>query len=652
MKRRKGIFTNYFDTELGNKSVKVKRLKKGELVDGFIESNIDIPEEETAKEKVSYRFLYFFCFLALSLLFLKLLDLQVVKGNYFFDLAKGNRIRFQIVRSPRGLIYDAKGNPLVKNVANFQIIVEPFDLPKDQSQKTELLNSLSVDLNVPIEEVVKTVGGLTVNSLDPKIIKDNVDQETALKIKLKYKDFSAVSVEVSPSREYLDSNFSHTTGYIGRVSKEDYEKHKDTYDVNDYSGKSGLELSYEDYLKGKNGKRMVEVDAEGRVVRTLGSEDQAQAKMGNDIVTSLNVDLEREMVNALRAGLEKGHSKAGSVVAINPQNGQILGMVSLPSFDNNVFVKGIKPEDYKALAEDPAKPLFNRAIAGTYPSGSIIKPVIASAGLEEKVITPGTTIHDKGSIVVKNQYNPAIEYVFKDWKSSGHGSVNVNKAIAESCDVFFYHVGGGYQNFKGLGASRLEKYLKLFGLGEKSGIDLPHEEAGLVPTPDWKVKVKGETWYSADNYHLAIGQGDLLVTPLQAANFTAAVANGGTLYKPQIVTKVTDAGSNTVKQFTPEAIRTGFINPKNIDVVRQGMRGAVTYGTARSLNSLPFEVAGKTGTAQYGPNNSKLHAWFTAFAPYSNPEIAVAVIVEGGGEGNEIALPVTRQILEYYFSHK
>ena len=652
MKRKRGIFTSFLDTDVKRKGFLVKRSKGGKLVDSFIEPGNDMPEEEADKEKVFYRYIYVFCFIALSILFFKILDLQLLHGDYFYSLAKGNRIRYQIVRAPRGLVFDNKGNPLVKNVANFQIVIEPFDLPKEESKRTEFINALSKDLEMHPDEInnIVSIGGE--DSLDPKIIKDNIGQEVALKIRLKYRDFSAVAVEFSPSREYLDANLSHVIGYIGRISKDDYEEDRNVYDVNDYSGKNGLELSYEEHLKGSNGKRMVEVDAEGRVVRTLGSEDQAEAKMGNNLITSLDISLELQMVNALKAGMDNSGSKAGSVIAINPQNGNILGMVSLPSFDSNIFVKGIKPEEYKALIEDPAKPLFSRAVSGIYPPGSIIKSVIASAGLEEKVITPSTTIYDPGQLIVKNQYNPAIEYVFKDWKPQGHGTVNVNSAIAESCDIFFYHIGGGFEKFKGLGASRLEKYLKLFGLGSKSGIDLPNEVDGLVPTPDWKSEVKGEGWYTADNYHLAIGQGDLLATPLQAANFTTAVANGGILYKPRIVQKVTDQDGNIVKEFAPEVIRQGFINPNNIEIVRKGMRSTVTYGTARSLNSLPFAVAGKTGTAQFGPNNSKEHAWFTAFAPYDNPEIALVVLVEGGGEGNEVAVPVARQILEYYFSNK
>jgi penicillin-binding protein 2 len=374
--------------------------------------------------------------------------------------------------------------------------------------------------------------------------------------------------------------------------------------------------------------------------------------MGNNIVTSLDKDFQKAIADALSEGMNKSGAKAGSVIALNPKNGNVLGMVSLPSFDNNLFAKGISSDKYSELLNDPAKPLFNRSVSGTYPSGSVIKPVIAAAALQENVVNINTTVLSTGSLVLKNQYNPEIEYVFPDWKPGGHGRVNVIGAIANSVNTYFYYIGGGYESFKGLGASRLEKYLKLFGLGPKLGIDLPGEVDGLVPTPEWKEEVQGETWYTADNYQMSIGQGNLLVTTLQVVSYTSTIANGGTLYKPRVVQKIVDQKDSLVKEYVPEIIRKDFVSRENIDIVKQGMRETVISGSARSLNSLSFEVAGKTGTAQYGPNNSKQHAWFSAFAPYENPEIALVVLLEGGGEGSSYAVPVARKILEYYFNNK
>jgi penicillin-binding protein 2 len=649
----KRIFTGYFENNVSERGYRVSGKNKGKMLDDMSISDEGISEDAIEAQSTSYKYIYFLLFFFFAIIFLKIADLQITKGDYYYNLSKGNRIRYQIVRAPRGIIYDKNGVAIVKNVANFIIVIEPFDLPKDTAERSKLFASLSADLNIPQEELEKNIPISNENQfLDPKIIAENLDQETAFRIKMKYQDYPAVTIESSLAREYLNTNLSHLTGYIGRISKKEYDSNPSKYDVNDYVGKNGLEFSYEDYLSGTNGKQMVEVDAQGRVVRPIGTQDQLNPKMGNNVITSIDSGLEAEMANALSDAMKASGSKGGSAIAINPTNGQILGIVSLPSFDNNLFSRGIKQEDYQRLINDPTKPLFSRAINGTYPAGSVIKPVIAAAALQENIVNINTTVQSTGALIIKNKYDSSIEYRFPDWKSGGHGTVNVLKAIAESVNTYFYYVGGGYENFQGLGASRLEKYLELFGLGNPLGIDLPNEASGLVPTPEWKQVEKNEGWYTADNYQMSIGQGNLLVTPLQVASYTAAIANGGTLYKPYIVSKVVDQNGNIVKDFTAQSLRSNFISPQNIGIVRQGMRMTVTDGTAKSFRDLPFTVGAKTGTAQYGPNNSKEHAWFTAFAPYESSEIAVSVIVEGGGEGSVAAAPVAKRILEYYFNNK
>jgi penicillin-binding protein 2 len=334
-------------------------------------------------------------------------------------------------------------------------------------------------------------------------------------------------------------------------------------------------------------------------------------------------------------------ANSGSVVAINPQNGEVLAMVSIPTYNNNLFAKGISNDDYQKLINDSGKPLFNRAVSGTYPSGSTIKPFMASAGLQESVITTNTTINDSGEIAVGN-------YVYHDWKA--HGLVSVSKAIAESCDVFFYAVGGGWDKIKGLGVAKIDDYLTKFGFGGKLGIDIPGEAGGLVPSPKWKEQAKNESWYLGDTYHMSIGQGDFLVTPLQLANATAAIANGGQVLKPYIVKEIKDNNGTVVKITEKTVLNQNFISSDNIEAVRSGMRLAVTSGTARQFNDLPVAIAAKTGTAQFG-DSDKTHAWMTAFGPYNDPKIAVAVLIEGGGEGYAAAGPVTKDILNWYFSH-
>jgi penicillin-binding protein 2 len=328
-------------------------------------------------------------------------------------------------------------------------------------------------------------------------------------------------------------------------------------------------------------------------------------------------------------------------VAIDPRNGEIRALVSLPSFDNNLFSGKMSQEDYSKLISDPDKPLFNRAISGEYPPGSIIKPAVAVAALSEGVITPSTIIDGLGGSLNIGDYH------FGDWKA--HGPSDVRLAIAQSNDIFFYTVGGGYGSIQGLGMDRMKKYENLLGLGSKLGIDIQGESDGLIPSTDWKIAKFGERWYTGDDYHCAIGQGFVTVTPLQIADYIAAIANGGTLYQPRIVSKIVN-GNDTINN-SSVVIRDKFISPDIIKVVQEGMREAVTSGTAQTLKDLPVDVAGKTGTAQFGSEN-KTHAWFVSYAPYENPELAMVVLVEGGGEGNSSALPVTKDVYNWYFSRK
>jgi penicillin-binding protein 2 len=336
---------------------------------------------------------------------------------------------------------------------------------------------------------------------------------------------------------------------------------------------------------------------------------------------------------------------------MNPQTGEILSLVSIPNFDNNLFAAGIKPDQYSELINDDRQPLFNRAVSGTYSNGSTMKPVVAAAGLQEGVISAGSTVTCHGEIDVPNQYNPSIVYSFPCWLKSGHGTLSVEGAIAQSCDVFFYTVSGGNGDIQGLGAERLARYMHLFGLGEKSGIDLPNENEGLAPTPGWKQAAKGETWYQGDTYHMGIGQGDVLTTPLQVLNYTACFANGGTFYQPQLARQIINSDGKIVRDFRPIIKRQNFIKPDNIEVVRQGMRQTVTSGTAKILSSISVPVAGKTGTAEVVAGG-EMQAWFTCFAPYDNPQIALTVLLEKGGEGSDYAVPVAKRILDYYFKNK
>jgi len=608
-----------------------KRLAKGEHeVSIEPEAQTEQIVEDEALETKRYIFLFYLIIGVVFLsLFLKLFSLQVVWGARYREQAEGNRLRIRATEAPRGIIFDRNKNPLVKNVASFSLQVYPADLPIKKEDRFALYKKLSEDLNIPLSEIEKVEARR--NYQEPVVLKEGLSQEEALLLESKTTEMPVVKVVKKPSREYLPKEFSlsHILGY-----------------VSESKGKSGLEESYEKYLKGVDGKQSIEVDALGRVTRILAA---SPAKAGDSLVLSLDLGLQEQMTKSLLSMMEKTKSKAAVAIAADPQTGGILGMVSLPAYDNNLFAKGVKNDEYEKLLKDPQAPLFNRAISGTYPSGSIIKPVVAAAALEEKIINPKTTISDPGVINIVNKYNPSIVYSFPDWKPGGHGRVDVYKAIEQSCDIFFYALGGGWQNIPGLGEKRLTNWLAKFGLGKKTGIDLSSEKEGFIPTAAWKEKVKKEIWYQGDSYHLAIGQGDFLATPLQILNYTIYFANGGIMYKPHFVTEIDTPEGQLVRKIDPEIVAKDLVSRNNVQVVREGMRRVVASGTARSLSNLPFTVAGKTGTAQ-NPHGEP-HAWFIAFAPYENPKIATVVLIENGGEGTSAAVPVTREILEYWWQN-
>lgn len=387
----------------------------------------------------------------------------------------------------------------------------------------------------------------------------------------------------------------------------------------------------------------------------MGAPIEPQA--GHSLILTVDLDLQQAATEALQEGMRRAGSESGVVVAMDPQTGEILALVSLPSYDNNLFIGGISEEDYEALQSDPNHPLVDHALSGLYPPGSAFKPIVATAGLEEGVINRHSTLNCPGTIWLPHRFapdDPSLAQPFYCWYKPGHGSLNVVGAIAQSCDIFFYKLAGGYQDFPGLGLPMTAYYARLFGFGEPTGIDLPGESSGLIPSEDWKRLTYGESWVTGDTYNMAIGQGYVLVTPLQLLNATAAIANGGTLYRPQVVREVRDAEGQIIRPFQKEIIRQLPVSPENLALIREGMQGAVAWGTARRADLPGITVAGKTGSAEYpGPRDSKgrlpTHAWFTAFAPAEEPEIALVVFLEGGGEGSVTAVPVAAQILAHYF---
>lgn len=581
------------------------------------------------------RFFYLLLLLGLAVLFAKCFYLQVLRGGYYFSLAEENRTKIEYTKADRGIIYDRNGEALVQNVFGFSLTIVPADLPKDSSKRSDVINTAAYLAGITAQEIEDRLKDSSKYYYQSIVIKTGIGYEQAMYLKIISAEMPGVYLDIDSWRQYVAGpSWSHLLGYVGKINAEEYEKNNDTYLLSDNMGKAGLEKQYESRLKGVHGQKKIEVDALGREKKIISETNYVT---GDSLILSVDSALQKKIYEILQA---KAKDSRASVVISNPQTGELLAMVDYPSYDNNLFAAGIKSDDYKKLLEDPNKPLYTRSILGEYPSGSTIKPTIAAAALQEKIITKNTTVNSSGGLRVK-------EWFFPDWKAGGHGTTNVVKAIAQSVNTFFYYIGGGYGDFEGLNIDRLDKYFALFGLGEKTGIDLPGEHGGFLPTPAWKEEVKKEPWYIGDTYHVSIGQGDLLVTPLQVNAWTATIANGGRYLRPHLALGVVHPDGSK-ELFPPQVIRENFISSTNISIVREGMRETVISGSARSLSDLKVAVAGKTGTAQWNTTKPN-HAWFTAFAPYDRPTFAVTVLVEEGGEGSSIAAPIAKEILQYWF---
>lgn len=579
---------------------------------------------------------------ALGIFFLifigRALQLQIFNGEKYRALAEGNRIRLEKIPALRGLIFDRTGAPLVENVPHLILAARPLDFPRDEERKTDLIDRLresDIDYIPVLDSVVRNR-----YRADWIPIKENLTHEEAVTFAVRFKDVPALAVRTGTKRLYHNEksfSLSHLLGYVGTISEADQlVRVSSSYESTDIIGKAGLEVFYEETLRGKSGKKQIEVDALGREKDIVAREESIA---GTGLVLGLDKELQEKTEAVLAEYLKASGKKRGAVVVVDPRNGEIRSLVSLPSFDNNHFSEGISAHEYQALLDNSNQPLFNRALSGAYPSGSTIKPMIAAAALAEGVITPRTTIVSTGGISVG-------PWFFPDWKGGGHGSTDVLRAIAESVNTFFYYVGGGYGNFVGLGPERIAEWANRFGLGAPTGIDLPAEEAGFMPTPKWKRAARGEPWYIGDTYHMAIGQGDVLVTPLQMAVLAATIAHDGVRITPHLVVQC-ESGSCTL----PRADTVQVIDSEIAQIIKTAMRKTVTEGSARRLADVPIAVAGKTGTAEWHSKKSP-HAWFIGFAPYEAPRFAFSVIVEEGGEGSSIAVPIAKDILVWIAQHR
>ncbi|MBI4252831.1 penicillin-binding protein 2 [Candidatus Uhrbacteria bacterium] len=565
--------------------------------------------------------------------------LQLFEGRGFAMIAESQKDKVEIKPARRGIIFDRNGAVLVNNTPRFVLEVLPAQMARNHDEREKSIKQASALVGMSAEEL----GGLIANHhfLEPLVVADNLAYPDALRVMVEAENIPGVAVVPTFSRGYQfggASSLAHVVGTMGRISEQEYTKAAGIYRLSDIIGKSGLEFYYESQLRGRDGRRVIEVDALGREKRIL-SEDRPQD--GTSLTLSIDRELQAKSEEALRAWMETIGSSGGVVIISDPKTGAVRTLVSLPAFDSAILAKGISATAYADLIRDPSRPLFNRALQGEYPSGSTIKPLVAAAALQGGIITPLTSFMSTGGIRIS-------QWFFPDWKSGGHGRTNVTKALAESVNTFFYIVGGGYESVPGLGIARMADTFRSFGLGDRVGIDIPGEAFGFIPSPEWKQEKKGERWYIGDTYHAAIGQGDILVTPLQVHAFTSYFANNGTSYAPFVVESTMNAVTG-LRQTEPRVAHQNLIDAAHVKTIREGMRRAVTDGSARKLSYLPVTSAGKTGTAQWS-STKKPHAWYTGWAPFENPELAITVLVEEGEEGSRTALGVTNDILKWYFS--
>lgn len=590
--------------------------------------------------------------LAFLLLSGQLWSVQVANHSQYQRRAEVNRVRLVSEKPLRGVIYDRAGRQVARNVASWTFAIRPADLPRDKAARDDVLTRLGRIFEMDPQDIAKVVDAAREDPFTPARIKAPIPRELALIVEEQLDRFPGVVIQHTPIRQYPEgAQLGKILGYTGPIPAATFQSRLEQgYERDDTLGLSGVELTFEEALRGTRGRRQVEVDALGRETNVL--EVLQAMQPGGNVVLTIDTALQRRAGELLSAGMAKARSNQGAVVALDPRNGDVLAMVSLPDYDNNLFAGGISSADYRRLSEDRWTPLVNHAIGGLYPPGSTFKMVTALAALQERVVTPQTRINCPASVTVNGR-------VFRNWNPLGQGMLNVRQSLAQSCDIFFYETAGGnpYSRFQGLGIQKLADYARQFGFGERTGLRLTGEERGLVPTEEWKRDVKKEPWFIGDSYNVGIGQGDLLATPLQLANMTAAIANGGTLYRPRVASVVRDASGTEVGAFAPEVIRRLPVTPEHLSVVQAGMRDVITSpdGTAyHALKQPAFSIAGKTGTAEFfGPLDAKgnlpTHALFVAYAPFEAPQIAVAVIVHHGGEGSETAAPIAAELIKAYF---
>ncbi len=577
----------------------------------------------------------FFIFISVILLFLvfKAFQMQVIDGKKFAVLADRSILSKYPLSAIRGIIYDADGRPLASNTPSFDLIAIHSQLPKSSDDLEREIEMLSPLISADKESLTK----IFADNADRAtfLIKEDLSKEEAARIKTMAP--AGVFAVVNSQRFYPDGPaVAHLLGYTAMVTPGDMEN-DGYYLATDRIGRLGLEAQYEDVLRGEH--------------RNFDPKDNSKentAAVGRDLILNINRDIQKHLYQTLTSVFNSAGVRRGAAVIQDPKTGAVLGLISMPSFDNNVFENSSDAANFSkinALLNSKDNSLLDRVIGGRYSRGSTIKPLLALAGLKEGVITPSTIINATGSIKVRSEVDPNVFYTYNDWRV--HGWTDIKKAIADSVDVFFYALGGGYGDIGGLGIDRIENYLKIFRADKETGIDLPGEALGLVPSKDWKEATKGESWYVGDTYNISIGQGDLDVTPIWLNTYIGSIANGGKLMRPFVVKEIRDSAEDAAERISPQVLGEIPFDQETLNIVRQGMRQTVLSGTATMLQDLPMPVAAKTGTAQV-PGRG-LNSLFTVFGPYDDPEIVMTILVENINQSQGLAIRVANEFLMWYF---
>jgi penicillin-binding protein 2 len=594
-------------------------------------------------EEFKGRHKYFLAFVgaAFFLILICLWYLQVIKGSEFRRLSENNRIRIRENPADRGMLLDRSGRVLAHNRPSFEVYLVPEDLQLNP----EVLTKVGGMLNMGQDEIKEKLKSLKRRPpFKPVKIKSDIDWSELALLESNRVHLPGLLVDVRPRRAYNYGDLaSHLIGYLGEVDENELKELKGPYRMGALIGKYGIESGWEADLRGVDGGRQMEVDALGREIRPLQS---VEAFPGNNLVLTIDLELQA-------AAEEAFQDKNGALIAMDPKSGRILAMVSKPSFDPSLFARNILPDEWQSLMENPHHPLQNKAIQGQYPPGSVFKIVTAIAGLDSGVITPNTQLTCTG-------FYPYGNRDFRCWKEGGHGTLSLHRAIVESCDIYFYQVG------LKVGVDKIAHYANELGLGRPTEIALPHEKPGIVPSTSWKKKRFGLPWYSGETLSLSVGQGYLNATPIQLVRLISAIANGGKFYLPQVVERVENIYGNVLKEYRPLEAGRAAISEKTLRLIQEALMGAVNdpHGTGWACALKEVKVAGKTGTAQVikmaqdfkkgdmnrMPLKFRDHAWFVAYAPFEDPKISIAVLVEHGGYGGAAAAPIAKKVIEKYLN--